>query len=124
MFKTSVSGWYMFSFGNFTIHLSWEAYGKMVTYSIWWNKTVNDIFRIWGIDVINNCGCQRSYAMLYMMRNADARTCSSRQETFNSNGGHDTWFGDFKHQIMISSSIQTVQKKYFCESCIFIHADL
>ena len=25
-----------------------------------------------------------------MMRNADARTVRSRQETFNSNGGHDT----------------------------------
>ena len=24
-----------------------------------------------------------------MMRNADARTVRSRQETFNSNGGHD-----------------------------------
>ena len=35
----------------------------------------------------------------HMMRNADARTVRSRQETFNSNGGHDTWFGDFKHQI-------------------------
>ena len=26
----------------------------------------------------------------HMMRNADARTVSSRQETFNSNGGHDS----------------------------------
>ena len=26
----------------------------------------------------------------HMMRNADARTVRSRQETFNSNGGHDT----------------------------------
>ena len=25
----------------------------------------------------------------HMMRNADARTVRSRQETFNSNGGHD-----------------------------------
>ena len=25
----------------------------------------------------------------YMMRNADARTVHSRQETLNSNGGHD-----------------------------------
>ena len=30
-----------------------------------------------------------------MMRNADARTVRSRQETFNTNGG----FGDFKLQI-------------------------
>ena len=35
----------------------------------------------------------------HMMRNDDARTIRSRQETFNSNGGHDTWFGDFKLQI-------------------------
>ena len=34
-----------------------------------------------------------------MMRNADARTVRSRQETFNSNGGHDALFGDFKLQI-------------------------
>ena len=26
----------------------------------------------------------------HMMRNADARTVRSRQETFNINGGHDT----------------------------------
>ena len=26
----------------------------------------------------------------HMMRNDDARTIRSRQETFNSNGGHDT----------------------------------
>ena len=26
----------------------------------------------------------------HMMRNADARTVRSRQETFNSNGGHDS----------------------------------
>ena len=26
----------------------------------------------------------------HMMRNADAGTVRSRQETFNSNGGHDT----------------------------------
>ena len=35
----------------------------------------------------------------HMMRNADARTVRSRQETFNSNGGHDARFGDFKLQI-------------------------
>ena len=28
MFKTSVSGWYVFSFSKFTIYLSWEAYGE------------------------------------------------------------------------------------------------
>ena len=32
----------------------------------------------------------------YMMRNADARTVRSRQETFNSNGGHDACYGDFE----------------------------
>ena len=26
-----------------------------------------------------------------MMRNTNARTVCSRQETFTSNGGHDTW---------------------------------
>ena len=31
----------------------------------------------------------------HMIRNADARTVQSRQETFNSNGRHDAWFGDF-----------------------------
>ena len=34
----------------------------------------------------------------HMMRNADARTVRSRQETFNSSGGHDSWFRDFKLQ--------------------------
>ena len=34
----------------------------------------------------------------HMMRNADARTVRSRQETFNSNGGHNACFDDFKHQ--------------------------
>ena len=29
------------------------------------------------------------YQGRHMMRNADARTVCSRQETFNSNGGHD-----------------------------------
>ena len=32
----------------------------------------------------------------HTMRNANARTVRSRQETFNSNGVHDAWFGDFK----------------------------
>ena len=35
----------------------------------------------------------------HMMCNADARTIRSRQETFNSNGRYDAWFGDFKLQI-------------------------
>ena len=30
------------------------------------------------------------YQGSHMKRNADARTVRSRQETFNSNGGHDT----------------------------------
>ena len=29
------------------------------------------------------------YQVGHMMRNVDARTVRSRQETFNSNGGHD-----------------------------------
>ena len=29
------------------------------------------------------------YQVGHMMRNADARMVCSRQETFNSNGGHD-----------------------------------
>ena len=39
------------------------------------------------------------YLDVYMMRNADARTVRLRQETFNSNGGHDALFGYFKLQI-------------------------
>ena len=39
------------------------------------------------------------YQRGHMMRNADGRTVRSRQETFNSNGGHDAWFCDFKLQI-------------------------
>ena len=35
----------------------------------------------------------------HMMRNADAHTVRSRQETFNSNGRHDARFDDFKLQI-------------------------
>ena len=31
-----------------------------------------------------------------MMRNADARTVRSRQETFDSNGGNDACYGDFE----------------------------
>ena len=31
----------------------------------------------------------------HMMRNADARTVRSRQETFTSNDGHDACLGDF-----------------------------
>ena len=35
----------------------------------------------------------------HMMRNTDVCMVCSRQETFNSNGGHDAWFGHFKLQI-------------------------
>ena len=35
----------------------------------------------------------------HIMRNADALTVHSRQETLNSNGGHDARFGDFKLQM-------------------------
>ena len=35
----------------------------------------------------------------HMMRNTEARTVRSRQETFNSNGGLDARFGYFKLQI-------------------------
>ena len=39
-----------------------------------------------------------------MMRNADAGTVRSRQETFNSNGGHDACFGDFKLRCLWSET--------------------
>ena len=41
---------------------------------------------VWGIHVRYN---NIKYQGGHMMRNADARTVRSRQETFNSNGGHD-----------------------------------
>ena len=51
---------------------------------------------VWGIHVRYN---NIKYQGGRMMRNADARTVRSRQETYNSSGGHDAWFGDFKLQI-------------------------
>ena len=46
----------------------------------------------------------------HMMRNADARTVRSRQETFDSNGGHDAWFGDF--ELQITSLFMVINIKY------------
>ena len=48
----------------------------------------------------------------HMMRNADARTVRSRQETFNSNGGHDAWFGDFKLQITSLFTVRNIKCGY------------
>ena len=48
----------------------------------------------------------------HMMRNADARTVRSRQETFNSNGGHDAGFGDFKLQITSLLMIRNIKCGY------------
>ena len=47
-----------------------------------------------------------------MMRNADARTVRSRQETFNSNGGHDAWFGDCKLPITSLFTVRNIQCGY------------
>ena len=48
----------------------------------------------------------------YMMRNIDARTVRSRQETFNSNGGHDAWFGVFKFQITSLFMVRNIKCGY------------
>ena len=48
----------------------------------------------------------------HMMRNADMRTVRSRQETFNRNGGHDTWFGDFKFQITSLFMVRNIKYGY------------
>ena len=48
----------------------------------------------------------------HMMRNADARTVRSLQETFNSNGGHDAWFGDFKLQITSLFMVRNIKCGY------------
>ena len=48
----------------------------------------------------------------HMMRKADARTVHLRQETFNSNGGHDTWFGDFKLQITSLFMVRNIKCGY------------
>ena len=47
-----------------------------------------------------------------MMRNADARTVRSRQETLNSNDGHDTRFGDFKVQITSLFIVRNIKCGY------------
>ena len=47
-----------------------------------------------------------------MMRNADARTVCSRKEKFNSNGGHDTRFGDFKLQITSMFMVRNIKCGY------------
>ena len=52
------------------------------------------------------------YQGSHMMRNADARMVRSRQETFNSNGGHDTRFGDFKLQITSLFMVRSIKCGY------------
>ena len=48
----------------------------------------------------------------HMMRNADARTVRSSQETFNSNGGHDARFCDFKLQITSLFMVRNIKCGY------------
>ena len=47
-----------------------------------------------------------------MMRNADGHTVRSRQETFNSNDGHGTRFGDFKLQITSLFMVRNIKCGY------------
>ena len=47
-----------------------------------------------------------------MMRNADARTVCLRQETFNSNGGHDACFGDLKLKITSLFLVRNIKCGY------------
>ena len=47
-----------------------------------------------------------------MMRNADAHTVRSHQETFNSNSGYDAWFGDFKLQITSLFMVKNIKCGY------------
>ena len=60
------------------------------------------VFAIAAVDIIK-------YQGGHMMRNADARTIHSRQETFNSNGGHGAWFGDFKLQITLLFMVRNIK---------------
>ena len=48
-----------------------------------------------------------------MMRNADALTVRSRQETFNSDGGHEAGFGHFQRdfQLPITSLFMVINIK-------------
>ena len=64
-----------------------------------------DVFAIAAGDIIK-------YQGGHMMRNADARTVRSRLETFNSNGGHDAWFGDFKFQITSFFMVRNIKCGY------------
>ena len=48
----------------------------------------------------------------HMMRNADAGMVRSHQDTFNSNGGHDAWFGDFKLQIISLFMVRNIKCRY------------
>ena len=47
-----------------------------------------------------------------MMHNADAHMVHSRLEMFNSNGGHDTGFGDFKLQITSLFMVRNIKCGY------------
>ena len=46
------------------------------------------------------------------MRNADARTVRSRQETFNSNGGHEAWFSHFQLPITSLFMVRNIKCGY------------
>ena len=48
----------------------------------------------------------------HMMCNADARTARARQETLNSNGGHDACFGDFKLHITSLFKVRNIKCGY------------
>ena len=48
----------------------------------------------------------------HMMRNADARTVRSHQETFNSNCGQDAGFADFKLQITALFTVRDIKCGY------------
>ena len=59
---------------------------RLIFYNITWCYSNDEYCRVFAIaagDIIK-------YQGGHMMRNADARTVRSHQETFNSNGGHDT----------------------------------
>ena len=52
------------------------------------------------------------YQRGHMMRNADAHTVRSRQETFNSNDGHEAWFCDFQLPITSLFMVRNIKCGY------------
>ena len=61
---------------------------------------------IWGL------GNDIKYQGGHMMRNTDVRTIRLRQETINSNGGHDACFGYFKLQITSLFIVRNIKRGY------------